>query len=55
MFVPPVAEQQQIAEGLLIKCHHIDNLIASKNNLVKQLISYKKSLIYEVVTGKKEI
>ena len=55
MFIPPVEEQQQIAKGLLQKCHHIDNLIENKKNLVEKLMSYKKSLIYEVVTGKKEV
>ena len=55
MFIPPVEEQQQIAKGLLQKCHYIDGLIANKKKLVEKLMSYKKSLIYEVVTGKKEV
>ena len=37
------------------KCAEIDGLIAKKEQLVKELESYKKSLIYEVVTGKREV
>ena len=37
------------------KCAEIDKLIAKKEQLVKELESYKKSLIYEVVTGKREV
>lgn len=48
-------EQQQIVEFLDKKCTEIDNLIEKKEELVRELESYKKSLIYECVTGKKEI
>ena len=48
-------EQEEIAAYLDIKCTEIDRLIAKKEQLVKELESYKKSLIYEVVTGKREV
>ena len=52
---PPLSEQQQIADYLDQKCSEIDNLITKKEQLVVELESYKKSLIYEVVTGKREV
>ena len=52
---PPLSEQQQIADYLDQKCSEIDNLITKKEQLVVELEAYKKSLIYEVVTGKKEV
>lgn len=48
-------EQEEIADYLDAKCTEIDKLIAKKEQLVKELESYKKSLIYEVVTGKREV
>ena len=48
-------EQAEIADYLDTKCAEIDGLIAKKEQLVKELESYKKSLIYEVVTGKREV
>lgn len=45
----------QISDYLDTKCAEIDKLIAKKEQLVKELESYKKSLIYEVVTGKREV
>lgn len=55
VLVPPIAEQNEIADYLDTKCAEIDKLIAKKEQLVKELESYKKSLIYEVVTGKREV
>ena len=55
VLVPPIAEQNEIADYLDAKCTEIDKLIAKKEQLVKELECYKKSLIYEVVTGKREI
>lgn len=52
---PSTAEQAQIAAYLDTKCAEIDGLIAKKEQLVKELEGYKKSLIYEVVTGKREV
>lgn len=51
----PTGEQKEIADYLDAKCAEIDGLIAKKEQLVKELESYKKSMIYEVVTGKREV
>ena len=53
--LPDFEEQQEIATYIRSKCAEIDRLIAKKEQLVKELESYKKSLIYEVVTGKREV
>lgn len=53
--LPSASEQTEIADYLDAKCAEIDKLIAKKEQLVKALESYKKSLIYEVVTGKREV
>ena len=53
--LPSSTEQKEIADYLDAKCAEIDKLIAKKEQLVKELESYKKSLIYEVVTGKREV
>lgn len=55
IFLPVLCEQKEIADYLDAKCAEIDGLIAKKEQLVKELESYKKSLIYEVVTGKREV
>ncbi|GFI47365.1 hypothetical protein IMSAGC019_02689 [Lachnospiraceae bacterium] len=52
---PPLEEQREIAEYLDEKCSEIDKLIAKKEELLADLESYKKSLIYECVTGKKKV
>ena len=52
---PSKDEQKEIADYLDGKCAEIDKLIAKKEQLVKELENYKKSLIYEVVTGKREV
>ena len=52
--LPPKEEQQQIADYLDTKCAKIDALIAIKQQKIEKLTQYKKSLIYEYVTGKKE-
>lgn len=53
--LPDLEEQQEIATYIRSKCAEIDGLVAKKEQLVKELESYKKSLIYEVVTGKREV
>ena len=55
LFDVNIAEQIEIAEYLDKKCADIDTLIATKQKLLSDLESYKKSLIYEYVTGKKEV
>lgn len=52
---PPLEEQQQIADFLDSKCSEIDAIIADKKRQQGILAEYKKSLIYEYVTGKKEV
>ncbi len=52
---PTLDEQQEIAAYLDEKCAAIDSLIASKEALITELEAYKKSIIYEYVTGKKEV
>lgn len=52
---PSKDEQKEIADCLDAKCAEIDGLIAKKEQLAKELESYRKSLIYEVVTGKREV
>lgn len=53
--VPDINEQRAIAEYLDTKCKGIETLIEKKNKLIADLEEYKKSLIYEYVTGKKEV
>lgn len=53
--VPPLDEQNQIAEYLERKCEEIDAVISEKQEQLEVLEQYKKSLIYEYVTGKKEV
>jgi type I restriction enzyme S subunit len=48
-------EQQEIVDYLDQKCSEIDNLITQKQQLLIEIESYKKSLIYECVTGKREV
>lgn len=52
---PPLLEQQKIASFLDRKCTEIDNLISIKLSKIDSLKEYKKSIIYEYVTGKKEV
>ena len=53
--LPPLSEQTAIAAYLDKKCSIIDSNIAKRELINTKLTEYKKSLIYEVVTGKKEI
>ena len=53
--LPTIEEQQQIADYLDSKCSEIDALITDKKRQLDILADYKKSLIYEYVTGKKEV
>lgn len=52
---PPLAEQKCIAAFLDVRCDEIDALIAKKQQYLTEIENYKKSLIYEYVTGKKEV
>lgn len=53
--LPSSEEQQEIAAYLDTKCAEIDRIIGKKERLIEELGSYKKSLIYEYVTGKKQV
>lgn len=53
--LPSVEEQAEIVEALNTKCEGIDDLIAKKQQYLTEIENYKKSLIYEYVTGKKEV
>lgn len=53
--LPPEKEQRRIIEYLDKKCMEIDRVIKYKQSAVEKLGQYKKSLIYEVVTGKMEV
>ncbi len=53
--IPPIEEQREIVEYLNAKCAEIDALISKKEQLLDELGDFKKSLIYEYVTGKKEV
>ena len=53
--VPPLAEQQQIADYLDEKCKNIDNRVQKRREQLEWLMEYKKSLIFDYVTGKKRV
>ena len=53
--VPPIEEQKEITLYIQQKCSEIDSLIALKQAKIEELKEYKKSVIYEYVTGKKEV
>ncbi|MCR5506227.1 MAG: restriction endonuclease subunit S, partial [bacterium] len=53
--IPPRDEQKEIADYLDEKCAEIDILIEKKQQFLSEMVNYKKSLIYEYVTGKKEV
>ena len=53
--LPPKEEQKEIADSLDKKCTAIDTAIEQKQKLIEKLTEYKKSLIYECVTGKRDI
>ena len=52
---PALSEQEEIAEYLNERCAGIDALIVKKQQYLIEIENYKKSLIYEYVTGKKEV
>ena len=53
--LPPIEEQMNICKTVAMRLPHIDSIIKQKETIVDKLTAYKKSLIYEVVTGKKEV
>jgi len=55
IFIPSAKEQDEICNYLDQKCAEIDSLVAIKQQKIEELKDYKKSIIYEYITGKKEI
>ena len=55
IFLPPLAEQRAIADWLDAKCADIDATIALKEQKQEKLKVYKKTIIFEYVTGKKQV
>ena len=55
VLLPPLSEQQRIADYLDARCARIDTLLEEKERLLDRLAEYKKSLIFECVTGKREV
>lgn len=55
IIIPPLSEQQFIADYLDRKCSEIDELISIKQQKIEKLKDYKKSLIFECVTGKRKV
>ncbi len=55
IFLPPMDEQKEIAAYLDLRIGLIDDLIYEKEALMNDLIEYKKTIIYEVVTGKRKV
>lgn len=55
IIVPSLSEQQSISDYLDQKCSEIDELISIKQQKIEKLKDYKKSLIFECVTGKRKV
>jgi len=55
IYIPPLSEQKEIVSYLDKKCKHTDKVIAYRKAIIEKLEEYKKSLIFEVVTGKKDV
>lgn len=55
LVLPPLSKQRIIADYLDSKCSQIDKYITEKQNIIQKLDAYKKSLIFECVTGKHKI
>ena len=53
--LPPIDEEKKICDYLDKKCNAVNTTLAYRSKAIEKLQEYKKSLIYEVVTGKKEV
>ena len=53
--IPPIKEQDSVVSYLETKCTEIDRCLSNTELIISKLQNYKKSLIYEIVTGKKEV
>lgn len=52
---PPLEEQRRIADHLDVLCAEMNNLIQRKQAIIDDLVAYKQSLTFEIVTGKREV
>ena len=55
LLIPSLDEQRRIAGYLDDRCSQVDSAIAAKQAIISDLKAYKQSLVYEVVTGKREV
>ncbi len=53
--LPPLDQQKEIVQYLDEKCGHIDEIINAKESVISDIETYKRSLIYETVTGKRKV
>ena len=53
--IPPIDEQKEINDFITKKCTEIDKAISDKEQVIEKFTEYKKSLIYECVTGKRKV
>lgn len=53
--IPPLEEQNEIVRYLDEKCKYVDSLVARKERFVEELKEYRKTVIYEYITGKREV
>lgn len=53
--IPSIGEQSEITKYLDEKCRFVDALVTKKQQYLTEIENYKKSLVYEYVTGKKEV
>ena len=53
--LPDIDEQRKISDNLDLECRYIEDIVSEKKKQLDALDAYKKSLIYEYVTGKKEV
>lgn len=53
--LPPLNQQKEIVQYLDEKCGHIDEIINAKESVISDIETYKRSLIYETVTGKRKV
>lgn len=53
--LPDIGEQQKISDFLDLECRRVEDIVSEKKKQLDVLDAYKKSLIYEYVTGKKEV
>lgn len=53
--LPPMEEQEEIVTKIIDKVTAIDEIIKEKEHIIEEMQSYKKSLIYETITGKRRV